>query len=135
MKEFPTTWTVAVFKRLQARYGSKWIAALEGVEDVAVVEWSRGLAGYSGIEIKRGLDEWQGVWPPTLPEFAAACKGKILGQNEYGLSYTPEIYRHRERSPAKLLSSGDREIQRNKAREHMGALHTALKIKPVQGAA
>lgn len=127
----PNTWTIAIFKKLQSRYGSKWNAALEGVEAVAVVEWSRGLAGYTGIEIKRGLDEWQSEWPPSLPEFAAACKGKKLGLNGYGMAYTPEVYRNRERNPRKLLSSGDREATRLKAIHQVRELKATLKKERV----
>lgn len=46
-----------------------------------MAEWAQGLAGMTGDDIKRGLDEWQGEWPPSLPEFVAACKGQQDGDH------------------------------------------------------
>lgn len=63
---------------------------MEGIEKIAINEWSQGLAGVTGDEIKKGLDSLSGEWPPSLPEFLKACKGKSDG---FGLGYTPECYR------------------------------------------
>ena len=40
-----------------------------------MAEWSHGLAGLTGEQIRRGLDTWQEAWPPSLPEFRRACMG------------------------------------------------------------
>lgn len=68
-------WISYLFAKLQARYGIKWISSIEGIEDLAVEEWSLGLSGLSGEEIRHGLTEYQGNWPPSLPEFKNACLG------------------------------------------------------------
>jgi hypothetical protein len=43
------------------------------VEAQAVDEWARELAGLSGADIARGLEEWVDDWPPSAPEFRRAC--------------------------------------------------------------
>lgn len=121
-------WTAAIFKTLQARYGHKWVSAMDGIEQTAIREWSKRLAGMTAEEIKRGLSDWAGEWPPSLPEFAAACRGKKLGLNEFGLDYTPEVYRRQpERQRERLLSSADRDARRAVASESVKDLRAALK--------
>ena len=56
----PIHWTSAILKKLQARYGHRWTAAIDGIEHCVVTEWSRGLAGLTGEQIKRGLYDWRG---------------------------------------------------------------------------
>ena len=70
------SWISALFAKLQVRYGHRWVSAYPAgkVQEVALAEWSEGLAGFTGNEIKRGLDTWNNDWPPTLPEFKAACR-------------------------------------------------------------
>lgn len=41
-----------------------------------MAEWANGLAGMTGEQIRCGLDTWGEPWPPSLPEFRKACKGK-----------------------------------------------------------
>lgn len=65
-----------IFKRLQARYGTKWVSSIDGVEEEAIVEWGRGLGGLTGEQIKHGLEQWQEDWPPCMSEFVNACKDK-----------------------------------------------------------
>lgn len=69
----PNEWVSALFKRFQARYGHKFQSAMEGIEEMAVKEWSIGLSGLTGAQIKKGLDAWKEPWPPSLPEFIEAC--------------------------------------------------------------
>lgn len=103
--ELPRHWVAALFKKLQAKYLHKWVSAIEGIEEQVVDEWSRGLAGLSGDDIKRGLDSWSEPWPPSLPEFRAACLGRVGGKNEFGLDYIPEYYRAPPISTARRLRS------------------------------
>ena len=93
-KNAPSAWVAAIFRRMQAIYGSRWTASIEGIESDAVREWTRALGGLSPDQIRRGLDSLKTQWPPTLPEFRALCEGKSLdGKNEHGLNYTPQVYR------------------------------------------
>lgn len=87
----------------------KWTSAIEGIEEVAVKEWSEGLAGMDGEQIKRGLEEWDSDWPPSLDEFKNACVGKKV--NGFGLDYTPEYHRP-QRKQERLLSSDARDAHR-----------------------
>lgn len=116
-----------IHKRFQARYLQKWTAAIEGIERTVVREWSHGLAGMTPEQIKRGLDEWCGEWPPTLPEFIAACRGKKLGPNEFGLDYVPEVYRRQpEVQQERLLSSNERDARRAAAFVRIAEMKAAL---------
>lgn len=80
-EEFPLTWTSALFKRFQAIYGSKFTAKIDGIERMAVREWSIALRGLTGSQIKAGIEKcltkkleaWQEDWPPTPAEFRAMC--------------------------------------------------------------
>lgn len=111
----PKSWVSALFKKIQARYGHKWTSCIDGIEDIAVAEWSETLGGLTGEQIKHGLDTWNGDWPPSAPEFKNACLGK--GQNEFGLGYIPEYHREANRVPHdKRLSSDERDTKREKAR-------------------
>jgi hypothetical protein len=113
-----------LFKKFQARYAHKWSTAIEGIEELAVTEWSQGLAGLSGEQIKTGLDNLQGEWPPSLPEFRAACLGK--GVNGFGLSYVPEYYR--ERNPERLLESDSLKAHRKEVgKKGMAELRNIIK--------
>ncbi|HFD86888.1 MAG TPA: hypothetical protein ENJ35_04335 [Gammaproteobacteria bacterium] len=87
-------WVAALFRKFQARYGHKWTSSIEGIERTEVAEWSEGLAGYTPDEIKHGLDTWSGVWPPSLPEFKAACRSladnkNLVGSNAHRLYLPP----------------------------------------------
>lgn len=124
----PEHWVSAIFKKFQARYLHKWTSAIDGIELVAVREWSKELAGMTGNEIQRGLDEWKGDWPPTSLEFAAACRGNKLGLNEFGLDYVPEYHRPQPiREQARLLSSDERDARREAVKEKIKAMRDAIK--------
>jgi hypothetical protein len=67
-----------LFARLYAFYGQKWLDQY-GAGDMAMVKatWARGTADLLDAEIAAGLDALlrRGVpFPPTLPEFRAACQ-------------------------------------------------------------
>jgi hypothetical protein len=101
------------------------VASIEGIEELATKEWAEGLSGLTGAQIRKGLGNLEGEWPPSLPEFRKACRGN--GLNEYGLTYIPEMYRVKETRKERLLSSDDREARRKvdakrikKIRESLG---------------
>ncbi len=70
-------WVAALFKKFQARYGHKWTSAIEGIEQIAVQEWTQGLADLDAEDIRRGMATWNGDWPPSLPEFQKACQSDL----------------------------------------------------------
>lgn len=41
----------------------------------------------TGEQIKRGLDTWNGDWPPSLPEFCRACMGHSDNWQHAGPAY------------------------------------------------
>lgn len=48
---------------------------MDGIEDVAVREWSNELAGLTPAQIEHGLASWDSEWPPSSPEFRYCCLG------------------------------------------------------------
>lgn len=123
----PNTWVAAIFDRLQARYGHKWVSAVDGIEETAIREWSMRLAGLTGRQIKRGLDSWSSDWPPSSEEFRGACLGTKNGANEFGLDYVPAYYRPQPiREKAKLLSSDERDARRADAAERIKEMRAAI---------
>lgn len=79
--EFPKTWISALFKRFQAIYGHKFTSTIDGIEPLAVREWSVALSGLTGAQIKSGIDRCltraikpgEQDWPPTPAEFRRLC--------------------------------------------------------------
>ena len=71
-----SSWVTTLFAKFQARYGNKFSSCYPSTEVIklAIAEWGEGLAGLEGTDVKRGLDSWQGEWPPSLVEFKNACK-------------------------------------------------------------
>ncbi len=120
-------WVLALFKKLQAIYLSKWTASLEGIEDTAVNEWSRVLSGLTGEQIKNGLDSLSDEWPPSAIGFRASCEGKAV--NGFGLDYTPEYHREVNRvRPENRLSSTERDKHRKEiSKAGMAGLKSALR--------
>ena len=120
----PISWVSALFAKFQVRYGHKWVSVIEGIEETAVTEWSQGLAGLTGEQIKFGLDNLTDDWPPSLPTFRNACTGK--GINEFGLDYIPECYREKKRE--RLIESDEnKEKHRAAYSVGMGGLKDILK--------
>jgi len=95
---------------------------IDGVEDAAIAEWSRGLSGLTPEQIRRGIDGWESEWPPTLPEFRRACLGKSI--NGHGLDYTPEVYRPSR--PDRTLTHGTDSYTREQKREMIRKLRESF---------
>ena len=74
-----------LFLIMQARYGHKWTSNHDDpqVITIAIDEWLRGLNCFPEAWIARGLEDWTGDWPPSLPEFQKACLPEAVdvGQN------------------------------------------------------
>jgi hypothetical protein len=104
---------------MQAIYGSRWTASIEGIEQEAVREWSRALGDMTPEQIRRGIDALTSEWPPTLPEFKALCLNR--GKNGFGLDYVPECYR--EVRHERLL---DKPRDEGLAKKHLADMRAAL---------
>lgn len=76
LEALPSKWVERIFVELGALYGSKFVDQW-GSQNPAQLKayWGERLAGFSGDELRRGLDACGGrAWPPTLPEFLALCR-------------------------------------------------------------
>lgn len=72
-------WVARIFARMSAMYGAKFTQQWQGVDPKALgAVWAEDLAGYTGAEIKRGLEACKSrQWPPTLPEFCNLCRPQL----------------------------------------------------------
>lgn len=124
----PRHWISALFKKWQARYGHKWVSAIDGIEELAVDEWGQVLDGVTGEQIAHGLEIWDESWPPSAPEFKTACLGKV--KNGFGLDYVPECYRDAPIvDESRLLSSDDREKSREAGKAALAEMKRKLNMK------
>lgn len=69
-------WIDRIFEVLHRRYGAKFVDLWRDLDPADLkLAWAEDLAGYTGEEIKRGLDGCRTrVFPPTLPEFLLLCR-------------------------------------------------------------
>lgn len=79
------TWIEALWQRFENRYGSLWTDRYGGFPRERVKRaWADDLAGFTGYELKRGLEACKSKpFPPTLPEFVAACRPQISAKAEW----------------------------------------------------
>jgi hypothetical protein len=65
-----------LFERFAAMYGRNWIDMWASLPIADVKQaWAEDLHGYSGDELKRGLEACKGYkFPPSLPEFQELCR-------------------------------------------------------------
>lgn len=87
-KKIPPIWIDQLFVRFNNIWGRRWIEHLpDGISDEMVIrEWSEGLAGIEGQEIKAALDHCRLnlEWPPSIAEFRKIClmSGGVLSPDE-----------------------------------------------------
>lgn len=65
----------------------KWTSSIEGIEELAINEWSDVLSGITGDQVKHGLNEWKEDWPPTAHQFRSACIGEQKDWKHKGQAY------------------------------------------------
>ena len=65
-----------LFITLQARYGNQWANQWddERLLKFAKNEWYEELKHLKIPDIKRGLDQYRGDYPPNMMQFAEACR-------------------------------------------------------------
>ncbi len=75
----PEAWVERLFERMLLDYGRKFADQWASADmDKLIAHWSFELAGYTGAELKRGLDALAARdWPPTLPEFKKLCRAPV----------------------------------------------------------
>lgn len=81
----PSEWIDRLWQRFLLMYGNKFADMWRDLDPNAVKQaWAEDLAGYTGEEIRRGL-EWckSQSWPPTLPEFMTACRPVLDVKSEW----------------------------------------------------
>ncbi len=108
-------------------YGEQSIFADGELTDVAKT-WASGLRGVTGEQLASGLRACitrVDPWPPSLPEFVSMCTGK--GENEFGLDYVPEYYRHESRPERILESDQDKQCRKEAAKVGIAAMRAAMK--------
>ncbi|WP_440966127.1 hypothetical protein ACL58G_07810 [Massilia sp. GER05] len=81
----PEAWIERLFERMLLEYGKRfgdqWAQANM---DKLIAHWAAELAGYSGAELKRGVDALASRdWPPTLPEFKRMCRPPVDPMRAY----------------------------------------------------
>jgi hypothetical protein len=81
-----------LFLRLGTIYGSVWFDRWrDAPAELVKAEWSRGLARFDVPTIRRALD-WcaeNQKFPPTLPDFIAACKDALPRPESFALLAPP----------------------------------------------
>jgi len=94
----PIHWISELFKKFQGRYGHKWASSIEGIEKIAVNEWSEELDGVSGEQVAFGLKQWKEDWPPSAPEFRKCCLNESNNEDwrHKGAAYKDYIPRDRQ---------------------------------------
>lgn len=81
----PASWVEKLLHQMLLSYGKKftdqWAATST---DELIAFWGEQLAGYSGAELKRGVDALASRdWPPTLPEFKRMCRPPVEPMRAY----------------------------------------------------
>lgn len=85
MKALPLDWIERLFTRFVGMYGSKFADLWRGTDLASVKSiWAEDLVGYSGEELKRGLESCKvRVFPPTLPEFMILCRPPLNPESAF----------------------------------------------------
>ncbi|WP_312165889.1 hypothetical protein [Massilia timonae] len=75
----PEAWVERLFERMLLEYGKRFADQWAQADmDKLIGYWAQELSGFSGNELKRGLDALsQRDWPPTLPEFKRLCRPRV----------------------------------------------------------
>lgn len=71
-------WVDALLARFAVIWPRAWADQAGGVDrELLRAEWSQGLAGLTGEQIKTGIEACRNgmVWPPSIAEFRSACRG------------------------------------------------------------
>lgn len=75
----PDAWVEKLFHKMLLEYGKKFTDQWGMVDTQDMIShWARELSGYSGAEIRKGVEALSTKpWPPALPEFKAMCRPPV----------------------------------------------------------
>ena len=81
----PLTWVDRLIERFSIMYGEKFTKQWENINPEMLRQaWAEELAGFTGDEIKSGIDACKTKsWPPTLPEFMQLCRPALDKERAY----------------------------------------------------
>jgi hypothetical protein len=81
----PEAWVERLFERMLLEYGKRFGDQWAQADmDKLIAHWATELAGYSGPDLKRGVDALATRdWPPTLPEFKRMCRPPVDPMRAY----------------------------------------------------
>lgn len=81
----PDAWIERLFERMLLEYGKRFAEQWAQADmDKLIAHWAQELAGFTGAEIKRGIDAMAAKdWPPTLPEFKRMCRPPVDALKAY----------------------------------------------------
>lgn len=90
-----------LFERIEGAIGNKAAMLYEGADPKVVQsEWAEGLAGFSDIEVMRGLAEVRKrAFPPNVGEFARMCRPAL--DPEYAWHEAGDCLRQRDKLDAR----------------------------------
>lgn len=75
----PSAWIEKLFSEMSGMYGKLFADQWGGVDPKITQQvWAKHLAGFTGQELKTGLDAClKRKFPPTLPEFISLCRPPV----------------------------------------------------------
>ena len=103
---------------MQVIYGHKWLSIIDSDEllSLAVEEWSERLAGLTGEQIKQGIANLTGEWPPTSIEFRSICVGSLLHNKAAYRPFEGALLEHKcDRAKARAELNKSSKILRGKS--------------------
>ena len=97
----PESWARALFAKLRAIYGSRFVDGIGGVSnyELAIREWQQALGDLKPAQIRTAIDYCRDnlQWPPSIAEFRKAAHGGGEWQHTGGA--------YRITNPARLLAA------------------------------
>ncbi len=105
------SWITTLFLRFQGIWLDKWARCIPSAEilECAKRDWRIALAGFTGQEIRRGIDYARDNldWPPSIAEFKKLCRPVIEPASKFwgeGHPSYDELQKYKRREPDKEIS-------------------------------
>lgn len=79
-----------LIKKLKVKFPNSYEFALDADMELLISEWSHALGGFSGSELKNGLDACNDILEaPNLGQFKKLCRPRKINQNFNAYKYVP----------------------------------------------